>query len=54
MKFIGDSFGFARWSWQPNILFLDFVKTMTALDPFGHMVTQVYGDWLDKGWYVTD
>ena len=26
---------------------------MTALDPFGHMVTQVYGDWLDKGWYVT-
>lgn len=28
------------------LFFLDHL----ALDPFGHMVTSVYGDWLDKGW----
>jgi hypothetical protein len=33
---------------------VDFLTNcfVAALDPFGHMVTQVYGDWLDKGWWV--
>lgn len=27
-------------------------KKISALDPFGHMTTEVYGDWLDKGWDI--
>jgi hypothetical protein len=27
-------------------------KKMGAMDPFGHMVTDCYGDWLEKGWDI--
>eukprot|EP00529_Nitzschia_sp_RCC80_P022383 CAMPEP_0113489420 /NCGR_PEP_ID=MMETSP0014_2-20120614/26519_1 /TAXON_ID=2857 /ORGANISM="Nitzschia sp." /LENGTH=491 /DNA_ID=CAMNT_0000383155 /DNA_START=230 /DNA_END=1705 /DNA_ORIENTATION=+ /assembly_acc=CAM_ASM_000159 len=27
-------------------------KKISALDPFGHIVTDSYGDWLDKGWDI--
>lgn len=27
-------------------------KKIGGLDPFGHMVTECYGDWLEKGWDI--
>jgi hypothetical protein len=27
-------------------------RKMAAMDPFGHMTTTVYGDWLEKGWDI--
>jgi len=27
-------------------------KKVAALDPFGHQITEHYGDWLDKGWDI--
>lgn len=27
-------------------------KKISALDPFGHVTTEVYGDWLKKGWDI--
>jgi hypothetical protein len=38
-----------KWN-QFSLEFFFKLIFFTALDPFGHMVTEVYGDWLDKGW----
>lgn len=27
-------------------------KKISALDPFGHLTTDAYGDWLEKGWDI--
>jgi len=27
-------------------------KKIAAMDPFGHMTTEAYGDWLEKGWDI--
>jgi len=25
---------------------------VSTLDPFGHLITEKYGDWLEKGWDI--
>ncbi len=29
---------------------ISMIISFTALDPFGHMTTECYKDWLKKGW----